>query len=150
MKKHLLEWDDKYSYGIDEIDDQHKEILNLMKELYGACKKRKIKEFILPLIEQLDFYVTIHFATEEKYAKEYNFDKLNELIAEHEFFKNLYYKIKNYYIKETSLEKTNAIQCKYIHMFALHLNKTLIEWLDFHMNTIDKDLGDFLKDKVPH
>lgn len=146
-EKYVLKWDESLAWGIDEIDEQHKDVINAMNNLYDACKKNKLNDFILPLLEKLDYYVSTHFETEEKYAKDYNFEGLNELIEEHEFFKKIYTKIKNYYTRKNDTDNQSS-KYKYITMFALHLNKTLIEWLNFHMNTLDKELADFLKGKI--
>lgn len=140
-----IEWDESFAWCIEEINEQHKDVIKSVNELYAACKNNTVKEVILSQIEKLDFYTTNHFETEENYAKEYGFDKLNELLSAHSFFKNVYREIKNYY---TIYFSGDIIEYRYINMFALHLNQTLVEWLNVHLNTIDKELGEFLKNKI--
>lgn len=143
-----LEWDEKYSWGIQEIDDQHKEVINAVNELYVACKDNTIKENIIDLIEKLDYYISIHFKTEEKYAIVYGFKKIEQLLSEHKFFIGIYTEIKNIYKDYSLLNNSSDSQYKHVYIFAVHLNQTLIGWLNVHLNTIDKELGEFLKGKI--
>ncbi|HBG48201.1 MAG TPA: hypothetical protein DDW90_01575 [Cyanobacteria bacterium UBA9971] len=147
-KQYKIEWDENFAWGIKEIDDQHKDIIKSVNNLYTACEENTVKEVILDLIEELDNYVTIHFDTEENYAKKFGFEKNIELLSDHAFFKNLYQEIKNYYTIHYTENNANSPQYKYTYIFALHLNQTLVEWLNVHLNTIDRELGDFLKGKI--
>lgn len=147
-KKYKIEWDETFAWGIKEIDDQHKDVLKAVNELYNACEENTVKENILSLIEKLDSYISVHFKTEEKYAMAYGFKKIDQLMSEHKFFKRIYKEIKNVYKNYSPSKTADSQQYKHVHIFALHLNQTLVEWLNNHLNTIDRELGEFLKEKM--
>ena len=62
----LIVWEDKYATGIDLIDDQHKELVNLTNELYQSCRAggdaagTAFKEALSRMVE----YVRFHFSME--------------------------------------------------------------------------------------
>lgn len=147
-KKYKIKWDESFASGIKEIDDQHKDIIKCVNELYFACEENKIKENILSYIEQLDDYVTVHFEAEENYAQKYGFEKTDELLLAHKFFKDVYKGIKDHYTIYPFTNDLDKAQYKRINMFAIQLNQVLIEWLNVHIITIDKDLFDFIRGKL--
>lgn len=71
----LMQWDDTMSVGVEELDDQHKQIINIINDAYEAIQKHD--EHRMPeLIDKMQEYSSVHFATEEKYLKKYNFPEL--------------------------------------------------------------------------
>lgn len=135
----LLKWDDQYLTGIKEIDLQHKKIFNCLNDLNVALEQLAEKEKILKLINRLDFYTTTHFDTEESYMLKLEYEKYDEHKKIHEYFKEVYNKIKNNY-----LYKKN----KSVYVLAVHLTCTLAEWLKYHFENEDKELAEFLKNKI--
>lgn len=136
----MLKWSKELICGIDDIDRQHRRVIICIEKLLAACEKNQPREKILPLIEELDNYVTEHFKTEEKYAEDNNFPKLEELKKEHEFFKAIYYRLRYHY----SYYDSQAKEFKHLCLYAIHLTKTMEEWLSFHLHTLDKELTEFL------
>ncbi len=61
----VIEWDDRYSVEIQEIDEQHKHLIGLINELYEALAKREERERIGKVLDDLVEYTKIHFAIEE-------------------------------------------------------------------------------------
>ena len=147
-EKFKIKWDDSLATGIQEIDGHHKDVINSVNDLYIACEENRTKDEILELIKILDYYIDIHFEAEENYAKTYRFKKNEELFSSHRFFRNIYKEIKNYYTIHYPKNIDDMPKYRYIHMFALHLNQTLVEWLNVHLNTIDRELSEFLKAKI--
>jgi len=78
-----IEWQDKYSVGIKEIDDQHMSLLKiinkLMNEQQGEFESKQFSETIPSLIH----YAYTHFATEERYMAQANFPGQQKHILEH-------------------------------------------------------------------
>lgn len=139
-----IKWNDDLNTGIKEIDEQHKEIINAVNDLYQALEKNKNKYAIVELIKNLDFYTTFHFDTEEKYMKMYNFGNYEEHKRAHGFFRSTYEQIRYnyYYIGDKSSPKYELV-----HLLALHLSQILIDWLNLHFETFDKEFVAFLRDK---
>jgi len=139
----MLKWTKELVSGFEDLDRQHRLVIICVRKLFSAIEKGESSEKILSIIEKFDNYVTEHFETEEKYAEDYNFPKLEELKKEHEFFKSIYYNLRYHY----SYYDTTSEEPRYIFQYAIHLTKTLEEWLIFHINTLDQELIDFLKTK---
>jgi hemerythrin len=68
----LVTWSATYSVGIKLIDDQHKELLNLVNDMYNHVNnddEEAERAYFQGIIRQVVDYVKIHFATEEKIMK---------------------------------------------------------------------------------
>jgi hemerythrin len=144
MKIKLAE---QYESGIEEIDKQHQNVILAVKKLYDACESSKGTEEILNLVNELDYYTTVHFNTEEDYAQKYDYPTslFEQLKNSHDFFKTLYKEVRyhyHYYHDFYSMELEMPYQ------YALHLQAIMAEWLAFHINMVDKTLLDFLKEKI--
>jgi hemerythrin len=134
-----LEWTDKYLTGIEIIDEQHKRIFKSVNALFDACEKVEKKEKILELIGHLDFYTDSHFSTEEKYMIKLEYPEYPEHKKAHEYFKGIYEKIRNNYIYKKG---------EVVYILAIHLNQTLADWLDYHLQNEDQRLAVFLKSRL--
>jgi hemerythrin-like metal-binding protein len=86
--KSALIWNDVYSVGVQEIDEQHKKLVEILNELIAhSCsspgsENLDIKATIGKIVE----YKTVHFETEEKYFKQFNFEGSEEHIQKHREF----------------------------------------------------------------
>ncbi len=65
MRK-LDTWDSGLNVGVGLIDNQHKIILDLIKDLGGACEALADRRVIETLLDVLENYVFHHFEAEEK------------------------------------------------------------------------------------
>ena len=61
----ILEWREYLSTGVEQVDNQHKEIFKRLKNLFEACCEEKGNEEVLNLINFLENYVIEHFRDEE-------------------------------------------------------------------------------------
>lgn len=78
-----LVWSDTYSVGVMELDHQHKELLNLVNQIYAMDPNTVSKTDVFSTLNALVIYAQTHFDTEERYLKAYNFPKLIEHQKEH-------------------------------------------------------------------
>lgn len=136
--KEVLKWDDKYLTDIEIIDSQHKKIFKCVNRLFDALEKLEEKEKILKLVNCLDFYTTEHFDTEEKYMIELDYPEYSEHKAAHTHFKHIYERIKHNYVYKYH---------KSVYVLAIHLNHTMADWLDYHLQKEDQRLAEFLRKK---
>jgi hemerythrin-like metal-binding protein len=72
-------WKDSLSVGNKEIDDQHKQLLNIGSKFqeFGRKNKRDKSEF-LSLMNELKNYTVYHFETEEKIIEKAQYPDLDE------------------------------------------------------------------------
>lgn len=69
----LLEWDEaKMATGISTIDQQHKELFNVVNELHHAMNEGRGTDELVSLMEFLKNYVEEHFNYEEDLMEKRN------------------------------------------------------------------------------
>jgi len=83
-----VSWSDSYAMGIKVIDDQHKDLLNFVNELFNHATGNEYEErtWFKEVIQQAVQYVKEHFATEEKYMKATHFPGYAEHKKTHDEF----------------------------------------------------------------
>lgn len=86
MTTKRLEWQDKYSVGVAELDEQHKRMFVVINELLDAINTGTTTENIGRIVDSLVKYKIFHFETEEKYFKEFDYEGTSEHISKHKEF----------------------------------------------------------------
>lgn len=61
----LFNWNNSYSVGIQEIDNQHKILIGLINDLHDGMKQGKGKEVLGGILKELVRYTVFHFGFEE-------------------------------------------------------------------------------------
>ncbi len=82
----LLEWSDKLSVNVDEIDAQHKKLIDLINRLNDAWKNDFKREDVRSVFMELIDYTKYHFSSEEKYMEENGYPDLEAHKKQHEKF----------------------------------------------------------------
>lgn len=82
----FIEWDEKYSVGVRELDSQHKQLIKILCELYEAMQAQKTNDVLGKILNELLSYTKTHFATEEKYMSQHGYPDLAAQKKEHEMF----------------------------------------------------------------
>jgi hemerythrin len=82
----LLEWKESYSVRIEELDRQHKGLLELINELSAMNTKTPDNQKLFATLNALVEYAQTHFETEERYLTKYNYPKLVQHQREHVVF----------------------------------------------------------------
>ncbi|MCL2809817.1 MAG: bacteriohemerythrin [Treponema sp.] len=84
----LITWSDKFSSGVKLIDDQHKELVELVNEMFNHVTGNDLQEhnYFNRVINDAVSYVKKHFTTEEKLMIATKFDGYAEHKKEHETF----------------------------------------------------------------
>jgi len=63
----LFVWENCYATGIDQIDEDHKQLIKLINDLYEAMQDGSGGALLLPIFSALKHYTETHFANEERY-----------------------------------------------------------------------------------
>lgn len=130
-----LHWKDEYTTGLEVIDSQHKSIMETLSKIYDALTNVEINQTLVDeFVRDFDFYITVHFETEEKIMQDVDYPRYEGHRRSHQFFVNKYKDQSRFYGKTP-----------HIHIFTLHLADTLGEWLDEHLSTSDRELAEFLR-----
>ncbi|MDW5418378.1 bacteriohemerythrin [Iodobacter sp. CM08] len=61
----FFEWTDELSVGIQEIDEQHKVLIDLLNELHDAIRQHHGSEASVQILGRLADYTRTHFTVEE-------------------------------------------------------------------------------------
>lgn len=130
----LIEWNDKYSVGIRELDSQHKQLINILNDLYDAMKAEKANDAIGSIIFKLVNYTKTHFATEERYMAQYGYPDLAGQKREHAAFTEKVLKFK----EDFDSGRTSI---------SVSVTSFVKEWLVNHISISDKKYGPFLNSK---
>jgi hemerythrin len=121
----MIAWDDLYSVEIQEIDEQHKCLIEIMNELYTALANRSNPELVGDVLDKLVEYTRIHFAVEETLMRLFNYDNYEKHKAIH----------------DKIVSRVEEFQGKY-HQGDTHVGMELLmflrDWLFDHISKEDK------------
>ena len=81
-----LQWNEVLATGIEEIDDQHKRLLEILNQLRVAAERRERKEATAEVLQQMLDYTIYHFDYEEKLLEHAGYELLPLHKRTHELF----------------------------------------------------------------
>ena len=84
----LISWTDEMSVNINEIDEQHKKLIELINNLFNAMLEGKAQDIINKTIDELINYANYHFSTEENYFEKHNYPGFHSHKIQHSFYKD--------------------------------------------------------------
>jgi len=128
--RNLIEWTDKLSIGIEEIDEQHKVLVNLLNRLHAAIIQRNDTEVLEEILDELAQYTVIHFSVEESLMRIFNYPDYEEHKQHH---KELTLQVVE--LKEKIRKEKLSISIEVL-MFLRH-------WLTHHILVDDKKYEPF-------
>ena len=80
----LLQWKDQYSVGIEAVDHEHRELIELINRLYGELSTHAGKDAIEGFFGDLFTGISAHFALEERFMRERKYHDLDAHKRDHE------------------------------------------------------------------
>jgi hemerythrin len=80
----LLHWEKRYSVGIEAVDHEHRELVDLVNRLYEEARARGSKVAVLGFFGDLFKAISAHFALEERVMRERGYDQLTQHKNDHE------------------------------------------------------------------
>ena len=82
-----IAWNDSLSVGIDLIDEQHKTLISKIADLDEALHTGRGPSEIVHILTFLMDYTELHFGTEERNMRAYDYPSLDAHVVKHEEFK---------------------------------------------------------------
>lgn len=128
-----IEWRQSLSTGIEEIDNQHKELFDRVNKLFDSCNQHKGKEEVGEIVKFLEDYVVTHFRDEEKIMEKYSYPEIKPHKELHQQFIKDFLTLKDCFQKEGPTTH-----------FVITMNRTVVDWLIKHVGNIDKSLGKYI------
>ncbi|MDO8874585.1 MAG: bacteriohemerythrin [Pseudolabrys sp.] len=80
----LLQWKDNYSVGIEAVDHEHKELIELINQLYGELMAKGEPLTASAFFGDLIKAISAHFALEERFMRDHGYDQLPQHKEDHE------------------------------------------------------------------
>jgi len=120
----FFKWSSDYSVHIKTIDDQHRELVNILNRLFVAVAQREGDKAIAGILDALITYTQTHFALEERLMQQAKYKDIESHMAEHRKLLD----------QLDQLCKKHLIEEKAIYFEMLSFLKT---WLKEHIQGID-------------
>jgi hemerythrin-like metal-binding protein len=79
-------WKEIFNIGITDIDQQHREFMDLLNNFEQKSSIKKESEIKQSIIDQLKLYAAKHFRTEESFMQKINYPELEKQRQMHKYF----------------------------------------------------------------
>ncbi len=130
----LIQWNRTLSVHVKEIDNQHMKLIQMINALDNAMQAGAGKSRVEEILSEMVNYTEVHFASEEKYFRQFGYPDTLSHTAEHQKFIDEVAKIQ----KEFNEGVANL---------PIRILTFLSDWLRNHIMVSDKKFGPFLKEK---
>ena len=125
----MIKWSDEYLLGVEELDLQHRRLLEIAAEAESLLKtslRTDKYDAIVGILEELKAYTVAHFQAEEKYMASIGHKKLLSHKVQHNDFVQR--------IQEIDLSAVDANQDRYL----LELLDFVAAWIVDHILVTDR------------
>lgn len=121
----LITWSEEFSVNIKEVDNQHRQLIEIINQLQRAMKEGKSASVLNDILQRLIDYTDYHFSTEERLMEAYNYPGYVHHKAQHEALKRKVQEFQRLY-------KQNPTG------LSVQLLNFLKTWLNDHILNTDK------------
>lgn len=133
MDAKFFEWTDEYNVGIQEVDEQHRTLVDLLNQLHQAIRERRGSAACREILDRLAEYTRTHFLLEESLMRVSNYPGFEIHKQQHE---DLIGQVRA--LQEKLDNGQAAISFELLHFLQV--------WLTRHIHESDKRFGQhFLK-----
>jgi len=132
-----IEWNDSYSVGVKEMDDQHKKLVAMVNQLHDAMKTGQASKEAPAILKGLVDYTHYHFEAEEKMLEKAVYPGF---LNQQKLHKALFAQVEQYQADLGTKSLTIGVK----------LSEFLKEWLMTHISVEDKKYGKFMNEKGVH
>ncbi len=129
MTDRLIEWNDSFLIGIEELDHEHKVLIDDINRLHEELARNDKKSEIAMCLGDIHARMQAHFALEEHVMKEHKYKFFEEHKREHDKLIDRY--------TEDMLQFLNDIGTS----SRLRIENELIHWVLHHIITSDKKMS---------
>jgi hemerythrin-like metal-binding protein len=122
-----LEWDDQYSVGVDSVDYEHQNLMDMINTIYAELGDRRDIAEIEKSVGDIHAEICAHFALEERLMREAEYEEYYAHKNDHE---ELLDQIR-YMMDVISVDPEKALDL---------LSDQLADWFNGHFATFDARL----------
>ena len=131
----LMQWTEKLSVGVNELDAEHQRLVAMLNDLYDAAQAGKGKDALGPILDGLITYTQNHFAHEERFMTQHKYPGFAQHKGEH----------------EALAKQVLDVQAKYKAgagaALSMEVLNFLKNWLTKHIQGTDKQYGPFFNER---
>lgn len=127
----LVAWSSVYGLGLEEIDDQHKMLFDIINKTWRSIIEQAGGQVTQTLIDQLEMYTLAHFAAEETFMRVTHYPEFDLHKGEHQQF-----------IARIAAEKKQLVASGTVSLDLLYFLKY---WLIDHILLSDKAYAQFTR-----
>jgi len=80
----LLQWKPQYSVGIEAVDHEHRELIDLVNRLHDELPRQGATSTVEGFFGDLFMGISAHFALEERFMREHGYDQFLQHKTDHE------------------------------------------------------------------
>ena len=126
----LVDWSSRMETGISEIDQQHKQLVDLVNQLSEAMYTGKGRDMLDHTLASLEKYALFHFGTEERLMAMHCYSEAASHKRGHESF----------------IDDIRRFRRRFDAgcIFPVEIMFFLREWIIYHIMMSDRDLGQTL------
>lgn len=132
-----LAWDESFVLGIEELDEQHRAIIEQFTSFSEAIQAGTAQNILADTAHFLVKYAQQHFATEEGYMERYNYPRIDEQRHEHQVF-----------TADAGEMLKRIDEHGASRELATILTGKLTRWLIQHIRTNDREMASFVKERM--
>ncbi|MCP4414886.1 MAG: hemerythrin family protein [Gammaproteobacteria bacterium] len=135
-KKSIVKWSDDFSYDVQEMDNDHKVMIELINRMQTITSENNTEFDIKTLLAKLAEYAILHFRREEIVMKTCQYPDYDEHVAFHHELE-----IK---VFELLKQKDKIFTAKEID----ELLQFLSDWLFGHISTVDQIMKPYVANYI--
>jgi hemerythrin-like metal-binding protein len=121
----FVDWNDDFSFGQPDIDEQHRRLLALINELYDAVEAGRGKLVVEKTLEDLLQYITTHFKYEEGLLLQARSPNYKEHKEEHDLLTRQVLDILSHYHNEQ--RKSDVLSAEVLELLKVWLFHHILE-----------------------
>ena len=85
----LIEWSEKLTVGVGEMDSQHMKLIDMINRVHDLLKENKVKEAEEFFINEITRYLEEHLKAEEEFMKSINYPEFERHKRAHDNFRKV-------------------------------------------------------------
>ncbi|MEE8398384.1 MAG: bacteriohemerythrin [Desulfobacterales bacterium] len=137
----LITWDNSIALDIAEIDDQHKQLIDIINEMFSAMKNARGNNVVNDVLNRLVEYTEYHFVTEEGYFEQFRYTGAESHKKEHRYLVDRIDEFKRAF-DEGKVKRDGSDS-----PLSVDLWKLLKEWLVNHIRVSDRKYASLFKER---
>ena len=134
MTNTLFEWNESFLIGIEELDHEHKVLIEDINRLHEELARNSEKSEIAKYLGDIHARMQAHFALEEHVMKEHEYEFFDEHKREHDELLDEY--------TENMLQFLNDVDT----FSRISIENSLKQWVVQHIITSDKKMSQMVQE----